>query len=174
MKMSISEKIKVINNKIKQNETQYDLDRQTAKISALSSGNVSKYEFLTGKDVLPEKELLEKAARMKKKIEYSPLGKELKAETDIAKEQYQGISFFKSKSNLTYSSKYSFYKYYRNSKKFDNFSFESKYSFIDKFFKHVNKFNKLRTQKQKTKKKKKECAWYSFRIIEWVSRNIFW
>ena len=66
MKMSISEKIKVINNKIKQNETQYDLDRQNAKISALSSGNVSKYEFLTGKDVLPEKELLEKAARMKK------------------------------------------------------------------------------------------------------------
>ena len=35
----------------------YILDRQTAKISALSSGNVSKYEFLIGKDVLPEKEL---------------------------------------------------------------------------------------------------------------------
>ena len=53
--MSISGKIKAINNKIKQNEAQYDLDRQTAKISTLSSGNVSKYEFLAGKDVLPEK-----------------------------------------------------------------------------------------------------------------------
>ena len=53
--MSISEKIKAINNKIKQNKAQCDLDRQTAKISALSPGNVSKYEFLTGKDVLPEK-----------------------------------------------------------------------------------------------------------------------
>ena len=60
--MSISEKIKVIKNKIEQNKAQYVLDRQTAKISALSSGNVSKYEFLTDKDVLPEKVLLEKAA----------------------------------------------------------------------------------------------------------------
>ena len=53
--MSISEKSKTVNNKIKQNKAQYNLDRQTAKTSALSSGNVSKYEFLTGKDVLPEK-----------------------------------------------------------------------------------------------------------------------
>ena len=37
-----------------QNKTQYDLDRQTAKISALSLGNVSKYELLSDKDVLPE------------------------------------------------------------------------------------------------------------------------
>ena len=63
--MSISEKIKTINNKIKQSKTQYNLDRQTAKISALSSGNVSKYEFLTGKDVLPEKDLLENVAAIK-------------------------------------------------------------------------------------------------------------
>ena len=39
--MSISEKIKTINKKIEQNNGQYNLDRQTAKISALSSGNVS-------------------------------------------------------------------------------------------------------------------------------------
>ena len=43
--MSIIEKIKAINNKIEQNKAQYDLDRQTAKISALSSGDISKYEF---------------------------------------------------------------------------------------------------------------------------------
>ena len=54
--MSISKKIKAINNKIKQNKAQHDLDRQTAKISALLSGNISKYEFLTGKDVLPKKD----------------------------------------------------------------------------------------------------------------------
>ena len=75
--MSIIEKIKTINNKIKQNKAQYNLDRQTAKISALSSGNVSKYEFLTGKAVLPEKDLLEKADTMKR-FEYSSLGKEWK------------------------------------------------------------------------------------------------
>ena len=66
LQMNISEKIKTINNNIEQNKAQYNLDRQTAKISALSSGNVSKYEFLTGKDVLPEKDLLEKAATMKR------------------------------------------------------------------------------------------------------------
>ena len=58
--MSISEKSKTIDNKIEQNKDQYKLDRQTAKISALSSGNVIKYEFDTGKD------LLEKAATMKR------------------------------------------------------------------------------------------------------------
>ena len=57
--MSISGKIKAINNRINQNKAQYNLDRQFAKISTLSSWNVSKYEFLTSKDVLPEKNLLE-------------------------------------------------------------------------------------------------------------------
>ena len=41
--MSISEKINAIDNKIEQNNAQYNLDRETAKISALSSGDVSKY-----------------------------------------------------------------------------------------------------------------------------------
>ena len=40
-KISISEEIKTIDNKIKQNKAQYNLDQQTTKISALSSGNVS-------------------------------------------------------------------------------------------------------------------------------------
>ena len=86
--MSINEKIKTIDNKIEQNKVQYDLDRQTAEISALSSGNVGKYEFLNGKDVLPEKDLLEQFAAMKR-FKYSPLGKKLKAQADIAKKQYQ-------------------------------------------------------------------------------------
>ena len=58
--MGISEKIQAINNKVKQKKVQYDLERQAAKISALSSENVSKYEFLSGKDVLPEKKLARK------------------------------------------------------------------------------------------------------------------
>ena len=64
--MGVSEKIKTINNKSKQNKAQYNLDRQTAKISALSAGNVSKYEFLTGKDVLSEKDLLQKVPTTKR------------------------------------------------------------------------------------------------------------
>ena len=42
---------------------------------------------MTGKDVLPEKDLLEKASTMKR-FEYSPLGKEIKTQTDMAKKQY--------------------------------------------------------------------------------------
>ena len=75
--MSISEKIKAINNKIVQSKAWYNLNRQTAKISALSSGNVSKYEFLTGTSVFPKKDFLEKAATLKR-FEYSQLGKAFK------------------------------------------------------------------------------------------------
>ena len=77
--MTASEKIKTIDNKIKQNKSL----RQIAKILALSSGNVGKYEFLTGEKVLPEKGVLEKAATIKR-FEYSPLGSELKKQIDIA------------------------------------------------------------------------------------------
>ena len=57
--MIFREKVKTIDNKIVQSKAEYDLDRETAKISALLSGNVNKYEFLTGGDVLPEKAFLE-------------------------------------------------------------------------------------------------------------------
>ena len=63
-------KLKQSITKWSKTKAQYDLDRQTAKISALSSGNVSKYEFLIGKDVLSEKVLLEIAAGIKR-FEYS-------------------------------------------------------------------------------------------------------
>ena len=58
---------------------------------AISSGNINKYVFLTGKDVSPKKDFLEKAAATKR-FEYSPLSKELKAQTDISKKQYQNQS----------------------------------------------------------------------------------
>ena len=45
----------------------YDLDKESVKISALSSGNVSKYNVLTSKDLLLEKHLLGEAATMKRK-----------------------------------------------------------------------------------------------------------
>ena len=51
--------------------------KKELKISTLSSGNVSKYKFLTGKDVLSEKDLLEKATKIKI-FENSPLGNKLR------------------------------------------------------------------------------------------------
>ena len=63
------------------------------------SGNVSKYKFLTGKDVLPEKDLLEKTAVMTR-FECFLLEKELKKQTSVAEKQYQKFdSAFESNNN---------------------------------------------------------------------------
>ena len=70
---------------MEQHKAQYYLDIQTAKSSALSSGNISKYEFLTSQNALYEKDLLEKAAAIKG-FEYLPLAKELKKQTSVAVE----------------------------------------------------------------------------------------
>ena len=68
--MTVTDQIKILDRKIKQNESQYDLDREAAKISALSSNNLDKYEYLTGEDLGLKPSTVEKA-----KFEYSPLGK---------------------------------------------------------------------------------------------------
>ena len=68
--MTVTDQIKILNRKIKQNESQYDLDRKAAKISALSSKNLDEYEYLTGEDLGLKPSTVEKA-----KFEYSPLGK---------------------------------------------------------------------------------------------------
>ena len=58
--MTITEQIKTLNRKIKQNEAQHDLDREAAKISALPSNNLDKYEYLTGEDLGLNQVLLNK------------------------------------------------------------------------------------------------------------------
>ena len=68
--MTVTDQIKILNRKIKQNEAQYDLDREAAKISALSSNNLDKYEYLTGEDLGLKPSTVEQA-----KLEYSSLGK---------------------------------------------------------------------------------------------------
>ena len=46
--MTVADQIKILDRKIMQNDAQYDLDRKTAKISAMSSSNLDKYEYLAG------------------------------------------------------------------------------------------------------------------------------
>ena len=48
MKMTLTEQFKIFNEKVKANKAQYGLDREAAKISALSSGVLENYEYLTG------------------------------------------------------------------------------------------------------------------------------
>ena len=68
--MTVTDQLKNIDDKIKANQAQYDLDRLAAKISALSAGELRKYEYLTCEDLGYKPSVVEQA-----KFEYSPLGK---------------------------------------------------------------------------------------------------
>ena len=63
-----------IEDQIKDEKLQYDINREAAKISALSSGKIDKYEYLTGEEKLPSnhQQIIQQA-----KFNYSPLGKAL-------------------------------------------------------------------------------------------------
>ena len=68
--MTVIDQINILNSKIRQNEAQYDLDREAGKISALSSINLDKYQYLIGEDLGLKPSTVEQA-----EFEYSPLGK---------------------------------------------------------------------------------------------------
>ena len=68
--MTRKDQIKILDNKIKANNVQYDLDRMNAEISAYSSGDLPKYDYLTKKDLGYKPDAVEKV-----KLEYLPIGK---------------------------------------------------------------------------------------------------
>ena len=68
--MTVTDQIKILDWKIKQNEVQYNLDIKAAKISALPSRNLGKYEYLTGEDLNYKPSTVDQA-----KSDYSPLDK---------------------------------------------------------------------------------------------------
>ena len=71
--MAVADQLKIIDDKIKANQAQYYLDRLAAKIYPLSSGELRKYEYLTGEDSGYAPSVIEQA-----KFDYSPLGKVFK------------------------------------------------------------------------------------------------
>ena len=68
--MTRKDQIKILGDKIKANNVQYDLDRMNAEISAYSSGDLPKYKYLIKKDLKYKPDAFEQA-----KFQYSPLGK---------------------------------------------------------------------------------------------------
>ena len=68
--MRAADQIKFLDRKIKQNKAQYDLGRKPTKMSTLSSGNLNKYEYLTGEDPDYMASTVDKA-----RFEYFPLTK---------------------------------------------------------------------------------------------------
>ena len=73
-----------IEDQIKDEKLQYDINREAAKISALSSGKIDKYEYLTGEEILPsnQQQIIQQA-----KFAYSPLGKALEKQAKTIKDQ---------------------------------------------------------------------------------------
>ena len=73
-----------IDDQIKERKLQYDINREAAKISALSSGKIDKYEYITVKEILPsnEKKITEQA-----KFSYSPLQKAFEKQTKTTEDQ---------------------------------------------------------------------------------------
>ena len=87
----------IIDDKIRDEKLQYNINREAAKTSALSSGKIHKYEYLTGEDILPsnQQQTIEQA-----KFTYSPLGKalekQIKTIKDQGEKQVEALNTFKS------------------------------------------------------------------------------
>ena len=73
-----------IEDQIKDEKLQYDSNREAAKISALSSSKIDKYEYLTGEEILPsnQRQIIQQA-----KFNYSPLGKALEKQIKTIEDQ---------------------------------------------------------------------------------------
>ena len=73
-----------INDQIRDKKLRYDINREAAKISALSSGKIHKYEYLTGQDILPsnQQQIIEQAWFI-----YSPLGKAFEKQIKTIEDQ---------------------------------------------------------------------------------------
>ena len=156
-----------------QNEAQYDLDRKAAKISALSSNNLDKYEYLTGEDLGLKPSTIEQA-----KFEYSPLGKIfnkglsednkkevlLKSLRNIENKNEEQLkllsnanktsSYIKDESDYNYDNNFAFYKFYRDFQNFKDRALVSKYNDISKFYRALNKFRNHKTNNDETQRRK--------------------
>ena len=75
-----------INDQIIDEKLRHDINREAAKISALSSGKIHKYEYLTGEDILPsnQQQIIEQA-----RFTYSPLVKAFEKQTKIIEDKEQ-------------------------------------------------------------------------------------
>ena len=90
-----------INDQIKDEKLQYNINREAAKIPAFSSGKLHKYEYLTGEDILPsnQQQIIEQI-----KFTYSPLGrvfdKQIKTIEDQGKKQFDALKKLKPKEEI--------------------------------------------------------------------------
>ena len=136
--MTLTEQVKIFDDKIKANKSQYDLDRQAAKTSALSSKDLEKYEYLTYEDLGYKPDLIQRA-----KFEYSPIGE---AFNKVFKKDGKNKKVIKYDNDLVYNSVHNFNIY--------SVSSFNEISSIDKSYKDLLKLNDVKSQNKITKQKK--------------------
>ena len=143
--MKLTDELKILDDKIKANQAQYDLSREAAKISALPSKNLlDKYEYLTGEELGYKPNVFKKA-----KFEYSPLSMSLNKV--FKRDEVKSIA--KSKSDFNYDNNHTFYKFYRGYDEFE-MSLDSKYNRMKEFNKLLIGFKSVRTEKTETQLRK--------------------
>ena len=137
--MTLTDELKILDDKIKANQAQHDLGREEAKISALPSKDLlEKYEYLTAEDLGRRPSVLEKT-----KFEYSPLGVLLSK--SFKKDNVKNIA--KSESNFNYDGNLNFLKFYKVYDELEEMPLDSKLNKTKEFNKLLIKFKALRPKR---------------------------
>ena len=141
MKTTLTDERKIIDEKIKANQAQYDLDREAAKISALLSKELDKYEYLSGEDLGYKLGVVKQA-----KFEYSPQDKI--CHKGLEKEDKKDKKVIKYDNDLKYDYVHNFNKYSESN--FNEISDDSKFDTLNKFYKDFKKLNYLKSNYENT------------------------
>ena len=147
--MTLIHAFKILEDKIKANQAHYDLDRDAAKISALSSKELDKCEYLTGEDLRYKPNVIQRAI-----FEYSPLGE---AFNKVFKKDDENKKVNKYDNDLVYDSVNNFNKY-----SVPNFneisSIDSKFDKMNKFYKDLLKLNAVKSRSEDKNQKNNRCV----------------
>ena len=146
--MTLTDELKILDDKIKANQAQYDLGREAAKVSAFISKDLfEKYEYLTGEDLLHRPSVLEK-----NKFEYSPLGMSLSKW--FKKDNVKNIAIGE-RVILIMTASIAFTDFpYKGYNEFEEMSIDSKYNKMKKFTNLLTIFKNLKLKNSKTQLKK--------------------
>ena len=148
--MTLTNELEILDDKIKANQAQYDLGREGAKISALSSKNLlEKYEYLTREGLGHRPSVLEK-----NKLEYSPLGMSLSK--SFKKDNAKNIA--SREGDFNYDGKHSFYRFDKEFNEFEEMSLDSKYNNMKKYTNVLTIFKNLKPKNPKTQLKKERIT----------------
>ena len=148
--MTLTNELEILDDKIKANQAQYDLGREGAKISALSSKNLlEKYEYLTREGLGHRPSVLEK-----NKLTYSPLG--MSISKSFKKDNAKNIA--SREGDFNYDGKHSFYRFDKEFNEFEEISLDSKYNNMKKYTNVLTIFKNLKPKNPKTQLKKERIT----------------